>query len=264
MFARRPARTLRASFRGGALLDLDLADPIQARAFLTRDYDPRLLRFLERRLSSGGVFVDVGAHVGLVSLSVAARCIRSGVDVHAFEPDPSNSDRFAQNLRLNPELPVTLNRAAVGDRVGSVMFRRSISDRALGEVVDETDVSGQSVVSVPVTTLDHYLRSRAIDRVALLKIDAEGYEPAVLRGAEVSLRQHRVDCIVTEINPEQLQSHGWSAETIHDELERHSYRQVPIPAVGLRRWIRRTSGPVHDVAFVRPRITESTPPDQAG
>src|SRR5436305_7802446 len=81
-----------ARLRGGARLKLDLADPAEAHTFFTREYEPPLLRFIESRLAAGGTFLDVGAHVGLVSIPVAAAARRA--EVHAFEPDPSNAAFF--------------------------------------------------------------------------------------------------------------------------------------------------------------------------
>jgi hypothetical protein len=53
-------------------------------------------------------------------------------------------------------------------------------------------------IAVPVTTLDEYCHRRAIERIAVLKMDIQGAELAALRGAEALLRDHRIDAIFTE------------------------------------------------------------------
>jgi FkbM family methyltransferase len=255
--AERPSREALVRLRGGARFRLDVSDRLQAEAFLLREYEPRLLRFLGLRLSGGGVFLDVGAHVGLVSLSVAARCRRPDVRVHAFEPDPLNAAAFRENLRLNPGFEVTLNEVAVGERPGSAPLERSptATDRALGRIVD-ADASGATstedgILEVPVLTLDDYISAHRIQHVEVLKMDVEGYEPAVLAGAERSLRQGRISCVVCEMNEGRLRANGWAPRTIYDALSRHGFQPIAIPAIGLRRIIRRPRQPVEDVAFAR-------------
>ena len=243
-------------FRGGTRLRLDLSDRNQALAFLTRDYAPRLLRFLEKRLRGGGVFVDVGAHVGLVSISVAGRRRTNGLAVHAFEPDPANAAAFSANLRLNPELNVSFNHAAVGASMGTATLQRSFPIRSHGRVV-EGGGPGQgsdASVDVPMVTVDEYLSEQGIDQVAVLKVDVEGYEPAVLEGAKGFLADGRIECVVCEVNEPCLDANGWSAEILYDALTRHGYSPTPIPPLGLRRILpRRERGGYEDVAFMRQR-----------
>jgi hypothetical protein len=54
---------------------------------------------------------------------------------------------------------------------------------------------------VPVTTLDRFAATRGIDRVSLLKIDVEGFEPEVLRGAKGLLRAGAIDLVLFEYSP---------------------------------------------------------------
>ncbi len=250
----RPEREADARLRGGVRARLDLADRLQAISFLTRDYDPAMLKFILGRLRDGGDFVDVGAHVGLVSLSVAARAGRQA-KVHAFEPDPANADAFRRNLSMNPRLEpqVTLNEAAVGPAAGTVRLWRapSASDRALGRVAAGEAPTGQEPVEVPQVTLDDYLDQRKVEHVAVMKMDIEGYEPAALEGAGRSLAEGRIGCVVLEMNGELLAENGWTPETVISALGRNGLERMRIPPVGLRRLSPREEAPVEDVAFVR-------------
>ena len=240
-----------ARLRGGAHVELDLRDRIQGTTFLTRDYEPALVRFLASKLATGGVFVDVGAHVGLVSLSVACRC-RSGVQVHAFEPDPENAAGFQRNIELNPALNVVLNQLAVGASDGSAVLRRvSKQERACAAIVDSANPGRTDELEVDCTSLAAYVEERGISEIEVLKIDVEGYEPLVFDGVEPLLREGRVNWVVFEVNDQRLAEKGSSREALFDRLRRHGYRRVRIPQLGLRRIIPRPARkvPDEDVAF---------------
>jgi FkbM family methyltransferase len=247
----------RARLRGGARVELDLRDRIQGTTFLTRDYEPALVRFLASKLTMGGVFVDVGAHVGLVSLAVASRC-RAEVEVHAFEPDPENAAGFRRNIELNPALDVVLNRVALGASAGSALLRRvSEQERACAAVVDQanrsiTDDHGRAdLLAIETTTLARYAEQRGISVIEVLKVDVEGNEPLVLEGADPLLQDGRVKWVVIEVNDQRLTERGSSREELFERLRRRGYKRAPIPQLGLRRIVPRPAWkmPDEDVAF---------------
>ncbi len=239
--------------RSGARLDLDLEDRIQAWAFLTRDYEPPLIRFLARRLHEGGIFFDVGAHVGVVSFTLAARC--PPLEVHAFEPDPHNATDFRRNHELNPGLNVTLNELALSGRTGQVLLQRSSvsSERGTGKVTGEGSPAGpdsSDALRISATTLDDYIAERGVLHIDVLKIDVEGLEPAVLAGCERHLGANRIGCVVCEVNDPLLRENGWSRESLNAIMSGHGYKPVPLPNVGLRRLIPRKPHEVDDVVFI--------------
>ena len=120
--APRNGPVVRQRFRGRAVFDLDLSDRIQAEAFVRRGYQPALCRWITSHLAPGGLFMDVGANVGLVSFSVAT----SGARVVAFEPNPRNCERWHANRMLNLGVDVQLVETAVGDSAGPVRMRAYI------------------------------------------------------------------------------------------------------------------------------------------
>ena len=206
--------------------------------FLTRDYEPALVRFLASRLSGGGVFVDVGAHVGLVSLSVASRCRSVGVEVHAFEPDPRNAADFRKNLELNPGLKVVLNEVAVGSRRETVVLRRAgETERACASIVAAEAPEGEDEFRVETISLTAYAGQRGLSAIDVLKVDVEGYEQVVLDGAEELLAEGRIRWIVCELNDERLAAAGSSREELYRRLGRHGCLPGRIPNLGLRRVI---------------------------
>lgn len=149
------------------------------------------MHFLLDYLRAGDAFVDVGANVGVYSLLAAGL---EGVDVVAFEPSPVPRSRLLENLNLNALTSVTACPWAVGSETREVAMTvgSDTTDRVVAGPSGREAVAGPSgdpkrerVELVDQVTLDGQLDGGALDdlSVALVKIDVEGLEADVLRGA---------------------------------------------------------------------------------
>ncbi|MDB5538997.1 MAG: group 1 glycosyltransferase [Devosia sp.] len=145
-------------------------------------YEAELLSDLRSRLFFPACAVDVGAHVGNHSVYFAHVL---GIRTIAFEPNPVNCVHLEANVRDNGlEGLCRVRNAAVGAANGHVRTVSSTEGNS-GMATVETDPAGAVVM---VTLDDEILEEAAID---VIKIDVEGWELEVLRGAERSLRRHR-------------------------------------------------------------------------
>ena len=142
-------------------------------------YEAVVLQDMYARRVAGAVAVDAGAHVGNHSLWLAAVC---GMRVHAFEPAPANATRLLDNVLANPGLPVTVHRVALGAAPGHATMIGTPDDIDWGR---SPVAYGHGPVDV--AALDSY----DLDDVAIVKIDVEGNEPAVLDGALRTLARCR-------------------------------------------------------------------------
>lgn len=137
-------------------------------------------------VTDGRAILDVGAHRG--EYAMLAKRVRPGAEVVAFEP----CKRAVEGLRKRCEpMGVDVVPAAVGDFEGSVQFREG-RDSALGAVIEDGEsreggVSSDRTYPVEQVTIDGWRGRRGVE-VALLKIDVEGGEAGVLRGAVETLR----------------------------------------------------------------------------
>ena len=148
------------------------------------------MAFLLHFLRPSDVFADVGANVGSYTIlaSGVVRC-----PTVAFEPDPLTAAAFERNINLNRIADlVEIRITAVGERQGIVRFSTGLDTE--NHVVAAIEATGRDV---PIQTLDQaFLNSGRIP--ALIKLDVEGYEAEVLRGARAVLAAPGLKAILTE------------------------------------------------------------------
>jgi FkbM family methyltransferase len=161
--------------------------------------------FVKSRLRAGACFVDVGAHIGYYS-TLAASLVGADGAVFAFEPDPTNCALLRKNSSAFGDL-VRVYESAVSDAVGSAWLYLSADnsgDHQLGGAEE------RKKVLVNVMTIDSCaaLASRAID---FLKIDVQGWEVSVLRGAAKAIERSPHLCGIIEFWPRGLKRAGMSA-----------------------------------------------------
>jgi FkbM family methyltransferase len=178
-------------------------------------YEPDTCGLLTTVLREGDTFVDVGTHVGFFS-TLAASIVGDSGRVVSFEPEERNFKQLQEHVSINGFSNVDPVCAAVGAEETVAEFWVN-SDNDGGHALWDVGLHGfneksRSTVmrrSVPVTTLDSHFAKRGATPPKLIKIDAEGCELQVLRGAEGLLRR-RVPYVVLEINHFALEQMGTS------------------------------------------------------
>lgn len=155
-------------------------------------HDPSLKRLQEYLLDDFGIdslYIDVGANIGTSSVYALA----SGCNVWMFEPNADASLFFEELWQLNGFKPCKIERVALSDRVGEATFYISRSSYLSSFVEKNAEREGiVNTVVVPLRTLDSYmLELEKSYRRIVLKIDVEGHEFAVLKGARCVLQRFR-------------------------------------------------------------------------
>lgn len=173
----------------------------------------------KHRLSEGMVVLDIGANIGYYSLT-AARIVGPAGRVICYEPGPSAAARLRENIALNRLSSLTVIEAAVSDKPGTLQFHLG-EDSEAGSLYNCSDAVG--CVDVPVTTIDEQVRGLNLAGVDLIKIDAEGAEVRVLRGAQGLLFGPRAPSLIVEANPITLKASGESMESLRRELLQAGY-----------------------------------------
>jgi len=150
--------------------------------FAPQFFDRAELALLTEHLRPGGIFVDVGANVGVYSYW-AARCVGTGGRIVAVEPDPEMRRRFEFNLHTNGCTQVEVCPVALSDHEGEGELLVNPAQRGENTLAraEAAAAGGERVVhKVPLDTLVHLLGARGVTRIDALKIDIEGHEPVVL------------------------------------------------------------------------------------
>jgi FkbM family methyltransferase len=188
---------------------------------------PSLVPVLEEALDEGGVFFDVGANIGIYAAWAAKLVGPSGV-VHAYEPVPATRAELERFLSLNDLRNVRIVSAALGAAEGSLTLYVVPGASGLSSAVarpQESRVGGNAVPSVDVrvsmSTLDAQTSGPGAPKPDLVKIDVEGYEFDVIRGARALLRGDKKPAILFESREEHLPA-GTGFREIATWLEREA------------------------------------------
>ncbi|TLY64020.1 MAG: FkbM family methyltransferase [Gammaproteobacteria bacterium] len=194
------------------------ADCITRHIYRLGVHEPRITRYLidHLRLGPEDIALDIGANIGWYSV-LLNRLSVPGARIFAFEPDPESYRLLIRNLEANGATRVTALNVAIGDSPGIAELHR-YRDRNNGRHTLLAGNTGGGIVRVPVTTLKDVWESQRLGSgpIRFLKIDVEGFEYFVLRGAGELLG--RCACVVLEYSPEGLQLAGLKAEALIDLL----------------------------------------------
>lgn len=208
-------------------------------------YERDLVTILRHSLRPGMVFADLGAHIGYFT-ALAWTLVRPNGRVHAFEADPQCFERLLENSRALSG--VVAHPTAVSDRVGEATFFGSPDPAESGWGSLFPDSLLRPTRRVSTTTLDEWRQREAPGRVDFVKMDIEGAEYRVLRGAETLIRDDRPTFFL-EVNEVCLARDGKSVQDIVEFLDTYGYRTTGVPS--------RTSHEFHSIFAVPESKAES-------
>jgi FkbM family methyltransferase len=184
-------------------LEVDTRVLEQKFAFYYGEWERELLAAAARHFERG-CFYDVGGSIGLYAVVFGKRCLGQDAFVRTFEPLPANVTRLSRNLALNGLGPsaVRVHEVALSDRPGPVRIAL-----AADGIPGNAKVVSNGGVEVDVTTLDRFWDRHGRESVGFLKVDTEGFDTLILRGARELIRTCRPNLLV-EFNRERMQALG--------------------------------------------------------
>lgn len=212
--------------RHGLVMDLDPWEWIQNQLRREGIIEPHTVRVFETVLKEGDTYIDVGAHVGYLTL-VARHYVGETGSVLAVEPQPYNCSKILINWSLNDFGNIILYPAAVSDTPGFVSLQdQPFEDRARLSLVGPSMAGDHPQrFCVPLIRLEDIVRQQIPGPITLLKLDTEGHEWEAIQGLGEEIK--KVKNFIIEIwNPNlpkykrliaHLKNHDFVLKTMNGE-----------------------------------------------
>lgn len=185
----------------------------------TGQYEATSMRCCKNGLKPGAVFVDVGANIGLFSLT-AARAVGKTGHVYAFEPNSGNCALLGKNMTQNGYTNVTIVEKAVSDRPGTCQLFESSFNK--GDHRTYAVSNARKHVTIETISLDAYFPAGT--HIDMIKMDIEGAEEAALHGMNRVIDDNPLMQMIIECWPAGLKENGTDALTMFSWLEKKGFR----------------------------------------
>jgi FkbM family methyltransferase len=203
-------------FRGHKIY-LDSPDSMRLYMFgqFSEEYE---LSLFESEVDKRSVVLDIGANIGLYTLTAAKHAER----VYSFEPDPISFSNLKKNVEANDCKNVTLVNKAVSNKTGSAPFSSYSKyplDRGIVHIVGGNEEMDQRYRMVDTVSLDEFFIDKP-NKIDIIKIDIEGSEFEALKGMRNLIDKNRNIKFFIELNPYTLTRHGTGIDLLIDYLFR--------------------------------------------
>ena len=219
-------RPVRLEVEPGVSFLLDPRDLVPATILRTGQWQPEIWDSIAPRLSEGSVFLDVGAHIGYFSMKAATKVGKSG-HVLAFEPNPETLKLLRDNVIANRAENVLVEAVACTDREQMLTLYAGPSINTGMSSIDSRNVPLEGAprsYSVRGRPIDDVIRELNLTRVDAIKVDVEGAEVYVLRGAIDTLKRFHPKLVV-EVVPEQLANLGTTRDDLTSLIKDAGYNR---------------------------------------
>ena len=166
---------------GGAMIVPQLGEPVAFELMIHGMYEQPSLDFILAHLPAGGTFVEVGANVGAFTVP-AAKSVGPSGRVLAIEASPRVFPYLERNLQRNGASNAIAVACAAHDHDDGFapFWEAPASHFGMGSLAAQFH---EPPVQIPVRTLDRLVQENGMAKVDLIKVDVEGFEAAVFRGA---------------------------------------------------------------------------------
>jgi FkbM family methyltransferase len=190
--------------------------PVRFSRYYAANYESQTLSFIKRSCKEGDTVFDLGAHLGLITV-VMAQCVGPNGNVISFEPTPFTNGILRRTVRINGiQKLVEVRNEAVSNASGVAAFHDTNNQASNANSLVRGPQTHHSV-EVATISLDDFAEQRNL-RPAVIKIDVEGAELDVLRGATRLLRRFR-PALWLALHPDAIAASGARLQDIWDLLQ---------------------------------------------
>lgn len=187
-------------------------------------YEPHVSAAFRQELRPGDCVIDIGAHVGYLTL-LASRCVGPSGQVVAIEASSRNARLLRENVARNNAGNVTVMECAISDEVGTVTFASFDTYSSVGHIQSGDEPDDATLESVPSATIDHLVTQNAVHEPKLIKIDVEGAEFQVIQGA-VQVLESCSPTVIVEVR------RGTTMESVTSLMNSMRYMGVELRSTG--------------------------------
>lgn len=180
------------------------------------------LEFIDKNLTEGDVFVDIGANIGLFTL-VAARKIGSSGKVISFEPTKNIFEKLVENCKINNFTNVDLRNIGLSNKVDTLTFFASENGLDAFNSFVENSERESNKIQIETSTLDLELDKIDKTKIKIVKIDVEGWEKFVLFGGESFFRNYS-PIVMMEFTDENTFQAGYPIHDLYDIMVTYGYK----------------------------------------
>jgi FkbM family methyltransferase len=220
-----PFVPVRMEVEPGVNMLLDPEDHVSSEILNTGQWEAESWAITKQHLPVGGTFVDVGAHIGYYSLK-AARVVGPKGHVIAVEPNPDTVRQLRDNIQASGANVIAVQPVACSDSEAELdLFaapRANTGQTSLSRANAQQSGALSTVYHVRARPLDAIIQETGVSRVDAMKIDVEGAELLVLKGAKQTLARYG-PILIVEVMDMQLQSMGASAAELVEFLRSQGY-----------------------------------------
>jgi FkbM family methyltransferase len=210
---------------GGHCFDVDPVSILGIALLRYGAHEPELTQLFRSVLRPGDVCVDLGANEGYFSV-VAAAAVGPRGAVHCIEPQSRLQEVLRRNFAANELNNVEIHRVAINEGGGPTrLFLRPTTNSGASSLTRHWKIGSASEL-VPAITLDRLFADAGLAHVRLLKVDCEGAEWSVFRGASHILAQRTIEIIAMMYHPTICGS--GKCDEIHATLIRSGYSLIQI------------------------------------
>lgn len=221
-----PRGSLRLLERESVRMTVDISDYVGH--YLYFGFKDAGIERLFALCGENSIVIDVGANIGWTCLRMAGKA-RQG-HVIAFEPDPVNAARCLANAALNGFPNLKIETLALGETDGLA----SMEVRTPANLGGNRIAANGGTTPVTIRRMDHVASVGELHRIDLIKIDVEGYELKVLKGARETLARHKPRLFI-EVDEQNLFDQGDSARDLINFLKSCGYSSFIDAATGAER-----------------------------
>jgi FkbM family methyltransferase len=189
--------------------------------------DLDIIGAINKRLNPGDSCWDIGASIGLYSNSFAKVVGENGTVV-SFEPELRSRERLQENIALNGNLHIKVYNVALGDQAGKLHLLLADKASAGTHRVVTEHAADQQVQEIEVLTADEFIKREGLPIPSAIKLDVEGQEELVIKGAATVLGHPDCKTFVCEVHFAILSSRGDvnAPNRIKDMLVRYGFKKI--------------------------------------